>query len=229
MSEPIKNFTIVADKMFLNPDIKQYDEDLSREEIDLLFYSKGSQIRVWYKQSKLLQSKRFKGFDLNNSEISDRIKKNITKYLSNLPDMFKNGYGFYFWSKEPGTGKTTMLTYIVRELVKQGYSVYCESLVEIKKKLKQEFDSKVENPLLDRIKSVDVLSIDDIGSEKGSGWLSEVMKDIIDDRYNNCKVLMLTSNYPMNELPFDDKIKDRLNSMCHPIKFGSKSFRKLGI
>jgi len=43
------------------------------------------------------------------------------------------------------------------------------------------------------------------------------------------KVLMITTNFPMDKLPFNNKIIDRLKSMLKPLHFPEKSFRQLGI
>ena len=181
------------------------------------------------KHSSLLRSPRFKKFSLDNCSVGADIATTLNCYLKQLDQATEHGIGLYLWSDSPGSGKTTLMRDIAVRLLKTGKGVLFESMVNIKNKLKEEFDSPTHLPFRHKLNAVDVLILDDLGSEIGSKWLDEVMKDIIDERYNQVKILMITANYPLEKLPFDKKIIDRLRSMLKPIHFPEHSFRTLGI
>lgn len=123
------------------------------------------------------------------------------------------------------SGKTTILALVLKNIMLKGYRVYCDSLVEIKSKLKKEFDTN-EVKLVEFMKNVDVLAIDDIGSEVMSNWLDEVFKELLDHRYNKQKPTLFTSNSQIDFLPFAARSKDRLKEISLLIKFPEKSLRK---
>ena len=109
--------------------------------------------------------------------------------------------------------------------MKQGYRVYCDSFIEIKKSLKSEFKAEKQT-FLQILKEKDVLAIDDIGSEVMSDWLEEIFKELLDYRYNLLKPTFFTSNKPIAMLPFAEKSRDRLKEISLVINFPEKSFRK---
>ena len=186
-------------------------------------------INHWIQKSSIMSGKRFASFTLNKLELTKEIKPMIYNYIKEFDHALEGGYGLYFYSASPGSGKTTCMRAVAVELLKLKHQVLFDSMIEFKAKLKHEFDEKQTGTIMDSMKSIRVLGIDDLGSEYGSKWLDEVMKEVIDHRYNNSKVLLITSNLPIKRLPFDEKIKDRLRGMCKEIHFPEKSFRKLGI
>lgn len=173
----------------------------------------------------ILNSPRFNKFEFKTAEIPSDIKKTIISYVENFQDNFLNGIGLYFYSNSPGSGKTTILALVLKNIMLKGYRVYCDSLVEIKSKLKKEFDTN-EVKLVEFMKNVDVLAIDDIGSEVMSNWLDEVFKELLDHRYNKQKPTLFTSNSQIDFLPFAARSKDRLKEISLLIKFPEKSLRK---
>lgn len=173
----------------------------------------------------ILNSPRFNKFEFKSSEIPSDIKQTIIKYMENFPNNFASGVGLYLYSNSPGSGKTTILALVLKNLMQQGYRVYCDTLVEIKSKLKKEFDTN-EVKLVELMKNVEILAIDDIGSEVMSNWLDEVFKELLDHRYNMQKPTFFTSNTQIDFLPFAARSKDRLKEISVLIKFPEQSLRK---
>ncbi|NCB03835.1 MAG: AAA family ATPase [Spirochaetia bacterium] len=176
-------------------------------------------------KSSILKSPRFQKYDMKNISIPNGVKKIMISYVDKLDHNFKEGIGLYFYSRTPGSGKTTCMCIILKELMRRGFRVYCDSLIEIKTKLKDEFDSK-QRSLLESMKNVEVLAIDDIGSETMSNWLDEVFKELLDHRYNMQKPTLFTSNVAMDLLPFSLKSRDRLKEISMTVNFPEQSFRK---
>ena len=61
-----------------------------------------------------------------------------------------------------------------------------------------------------------VLAIDDLG-QAGGEWLQDILFRILDARMNDRLPTLVTSNIPIQDLPFDDRITDRLQKMCFTI------------
>ena len=87
------------------------------------------------------------------------------------------------------------------------------------------------NEYISRICSFPLLIIDDFGMERGTEYGLEQVYNVIDSRYRSNKPLIVTTNLTLHELqtPPDTahaRIYDRLISMCSPVRFTGKNFRK---
>lgn len=173
----------------------------------------------------ILKSPRFEKFDMPSAKLPKDIKLKAIKYVDNFPKYFEDGIGLYLHSNTPGSGKTTVMAIVLKELMKKGYRVYCDSFIEIKKTLKSEFKAERQT-FLQTLKDKDILAIDDVGSEVMSDWLDEVFKEVLDYRYNLLKPTFFTSNRPIDMLPFALKSRDRLKEISLIINFPEQSFRK---
>lgn len=176
-------------------------------------------------RSSILSSPRFNKYEFKSSQIPAEIKKKIISYMENIEENFKEGIGLYLYSNTPGSGKTTIMAIVLKDLMQRGYRVYCDSLIETKTKLKKEFDTD-QRILLNTMKDIEILAIDDIGSEVMSNWLDETFKELLDHRYNLQKPTIFTSNVLIEHLPFSLKSKDRLKEISIVLKFPEKSLRK---
>lgn len=72
-----------------------------------------------------------------------------------------------------------------------------------------------------------ILILDDVGSEKVSDWTIETLYHLINDRYENNKPTIITSNLSLKELAekVGDRIPSRIAEMCEVIKIEGKDRR----
>ncbi len=72
------------------------------------------------------------------------------------------------------------------------------------------------NDLIDRLCSVDLLHIDDVGAEQTSAWVLEQLYTIVNTRYEDGRAVMLTTNLPDDQLEeqIGQRTVSRLNEMC---------------
>lgn len=161
----------------------------------------------------------------------DPERKDVIDYINNIvesKDLTKKGI---YLSGSFGTGKSYIMSIFIKALAKEGfkcgYAYFPELLVELKK----EFDQNSKS-LLEKIKKLDVLVIDDIGSEKVSEWSrDEVLGTILQYRMDNKLFTCFTSNYNLDEL-LKHYNKDReiikANRIVDRIKYLTKSFDLVG-
>ena len=84
-----------------------------------------------------------------------------------------------------------------------------------------DYMQETERSIIERYSTVDFLVLDDFGAEKITDWSFSVLYLIIDNRYNNYKRTIITSNYPLNQLARklkDDRIPSRIRTMCNLVK-----------
>ena len=126
----------------------------------------------------------------------------------NAVGMTKHFDSIYIFGS-PGTGKTFLAAIKAQELLKQGKSVIFGDVPSLLDQLKGTFDQNSESTLEELMKTlseVDVLVLDDLGTETPTEWAVERLYLIVNNRYNASKPIIVTSNYDT------DTAANRLNS-----------------
>lgn len=65
-----------------------------------------------------------------------------------------------------------------------------------------------QNPVIDRVRNVSLLALDDLGAEKPSEWVIEQMYSLLNDRLIRNRPTIITTNLSMRELA--DRLGERL-------------------
>ncbi len=105
------------------------------------------------------------------------------------------------------------------------------STVDLLSRLRSNFDKKStdrDGDLMERVKSVPLLILDDFGAEKGSEWVSEKLFEIINHRYSEELPTIITTNATPEELKkqVGDRTFDRIKEMCVMIGVTGASNRR---
>jgi len=85
-----------------------------------------------------------------------------------------------------------------------------------------------ERFLVEKYSSIPWLCFDDLGVEKTSEWALQTMYLIINQRYENIRTTIITSNFDLDELADklgDDRITSRIRGMCKIIKLSGADRR----
>lgn len=182
---------------------------------------------------KALELKTFR-LDVYQQEESRKLIKDacaaIKYYLVNLEDMRKNGMGLYLYSGTKGSGKTRMAASIANELIKtKRLQVKFAGSMQIVNEIKATWDDRdrSESKLLTALASVQVLVIDDFGTELPKDWIGERFYSIINGRYQDKLITILTSNMSLPDLRYDDRITNRIKERTFQLHFPEESVRDL--
>lgn len=150
--------------------------------------------------------------DLKEAELTDYQPKNESqekakKIAFNYTEKF-NGKNSLVLSGRPGLGKSHLAYSITKELRKQGYKtlfIKSTELLDLFRSTYQEGVFLTEERIFKLIKSIDLLVIDDMGSEyvkqNAHGhetWASDLLYKIFDIRLG--KAVLCTTNYTEIEL-----------------------------
>lgn len=134
-----------------------------------------------------------------------------------------------------GTGKNHLAYAIARKAITVGQEVSVVSVIELMRKIKEawQFKEARESDIIKEYSTVDLLILEEVGVQYGTENEKIVLWDIINNRYRNCKPLILLSNLGQEEfaeyVDFEGKVRimDRLNQMAAIIPFDWQSYREI--
>lgn len=217
---------------------KKRKEEIEREEIEKVKREKRQKIEKLFELSKM--GERFKKRNFSSFIANEQNKQayDIAKaFVKNFDKAEKEGLGIMFTGNY-GAGKTHLACSIAIELINKGIPVIYGTAITLLGKIKESYENKDINEwnLLDLYSTTDLLIIDDLGKEKPSEWVLEKLYYIINQRYENLKPVIITTNYDSDTLKNRLTIKDnsstaeaiisRLNEMCTGIYMNCEDYRK---
>jgi DNA replication protein DnaC len=173
---------------------------------------------------------RYRGVSFDRPPVSDMVSNVETKgavnevqaFVDDLDEKLASGRGLWLFG-DPGTGKTTLAMLISKAALKAGHSVAIYSLPKLLARIRQTYDSEPGGDsylaFFERLTSVDLLHIDDLGAEKRSDWVLEQLYALVNERYEARRSILLTSNLGTDALKDQIGVRtvSRLSEICEPI------------
>jgi DNA replication protein DnaC len=147
--------------------------------------------------------KRYRGASFDRPPVlgmPETVVSAVRGYVRNLDARLDEGRGMWLVG-DVGTGKTTLAMIISAAALEAGHSVAIYSLPRLLNLIRDEVGS--ENSLLDlldRLSSVDLLHIDDLGAQHTTPWRLEQLYSIVDARYQAGRAITATTNLEPPEL-----------------------------
>jgi DNA replication protein DnaC len=135
--------------------------------------------------------------DMSRDMESRHVVQTARSYLEELDANIEAGRGIWFMGGT-GTGKTTLGMLIAKEALAAGKTVGIYFTPKLLTRIRQTYQ-EAENEdaygqFFNRVTSVDLLYIDDLGSERHTDWVVEQLYAVINERYENQRPLIVTSN-----------------------------------
>ena len=97
-----------------------------------------------------------------------------------------------------GAGKTHLAVAALRQIVLRGHTGLFYDYRELLKEIQGSYNPESQTSelgVLEPVLTVDVLLLDDLGSNKPSPWAMETVGHVLNSRYNEKRVTLLTTNY----------------------------------
>ena len=186
-------------------------------------------ISQFYSQNYI--SKRLKDYNFKNFKVTDVNKKEveIAKNYANkcINNEQENGL---IITGNSGVGKTHLATSISNELIEKDKLVVMGRLTSLLDMIKETFrdNSKSENELIELFSNVNMVVIDDLGTEKISSWALDKLYTIIENRNENKLPIIITTKFDKegllhrfkqsNDKELSDAIIQKLYQMCYGIE-----------
>jgi DNA replication protein DnaC len=178
---------------------------------------------------------RYRGVSFDRPPVSDMARDLQTKaavadvrgFVDELDQRLDEGRGLWLFG-DTGTGKTTLAMLISSAALEAGRSVAIYSLPKLLARIRRTYDAEPGGDsylsFFERLTSVDLLHIDDLGAEKRSDWVLEQLYALINERYETQRSILITTNLPHEELEeqIGPRTVSRLTQICDEVPvFGS--------
>jgi DNA replication protein DnaC len=149
--------------------------------------------------------KRFRGVSFERPPVSDMARQPglsatvgaVRRYCETIGEQLDAGRGLWLMGG-PGTGKTTLAMLASKAAIEAGRTVAIYSTPALLARIRQTFAAEGGEDgylaFFDRLVSVDLLHLDDLGAERSTDWVLEQLYAIVDRRYNDERSIVFTTN-----------------------------------
>lgn len=119
-----------------------------------------------------------------------------------------------------GTGKTFAACCIANALIDRGYTVSMTNFIDVEARLHMAWD---KSEVYSALSGPDLLILDDLGAERGSSYMDEIVYAVIDKRCSTGKPLIVTSNlsakaFSEASTQAESRLLSRLYKSCIPVE-----------
>lgn len=149
-------------------------------------------------------------------------------YVADFPNRLREGRGLLFLGPT-GTGKTFAACCIANALLDKGYKVRVTTFAEISARLQSTFQKR---DVYDELRSYDLLVLDDLGAERNTSTMDEIIFTVIDTRLSARKPIIVTSNINAKDFTSgkadieDQRVYSRLYEVCLPVVVDGRDRRE---
>jgi DNA replication protein DnaC len=167
--------------------------------------------------------RKFQGVSFERPPVSTEIEPMVVRVVRSwVEDMEANleaGRGLWLMG-DTGTGKTTLAMLISKAALEAGRTVAIYSLPKLLARIRRTYDSEPGGDsylsFFERLTSVDLLHIDDLGAEKRSDWVLEQLYALVNERYEAQRSMLVTTNLDQQQLEeqIGSRTVSRLVEIC---------------
>jgi DNA replication protein DnaC len=172
--------------------------------------------------------RKYRGVSFDRPPVSDMARdaarapvyKAVKEFADGVDERLDDGEGLWLMG-DVGTGKTTLAMLVSKAAAEAGRTVAIYSLPRLLSRIRRSYDAEAGEQsyleFFERLTSVDLLHIDDLGVEKRSDWVLEQLYAIVNERYEAQRSIVVTTNLdqPALEEQIGPRTVSRLVEMCN--------------
>ena len=157
--------------------------------------------------------------DMARAPESRGVVDAVRQFAADLDGNLAAGRGIWF-AGDVGTGKTSLAMLVSKLAMQAGRSAAVYSLPKLLTRIRRTYDldsgDLSYSEFFDRLTSVDLLHIDDLGATKQSEWVLEQLFSIVDERYATQRAMVVTTDLAVEQLEqqIGSRTVSRLVEIC---------------
>jgi DNA replication protein DnaC len=127
----------------------------------------------------------------------------VRRFVHRVKENVGAGHGRWFHGEDTGTGKTLLAMLISKAALDAGLSVAIYSVPRLLAEIKETFEEGASASYMGLFRTlceVDLLHLDDLGSERRTEWVLEQLYSIVNERWQDERSIVVTSNASYDEL-----------------------------
>ena len=159
-------------------------------------------------------------------EIYDFIREFVSERgyspsLEEIGSRLDKGHGLWL-AGGVGAGKTALAMLVSKTALEAGRTVAIYSLPKLLARIRATYEKDLGGDsytqFFDRLISVDLLHVDDLGVEKRSDWVLEQLYSVVNERYETERSMVVTTNLEQSALEeqIGERTVSRLIEICGP-------------
>lgn len=175
----------------------------------------------------------FKGNDKKRKALRNEARAYVKSFKPRRKSEIKQGLLFIGCT---GCGKTHLSVGILNAVIQKGNTGYFCNVVDFFMRLRDTYYGDTnydEKDMIDKVNSVDLLVLDDLGAEKPSEWIRDRLYTLVNRRYeSNLPILVTTNKRDVEELSdhVGERVVSRLCEMCAVLdNFPNEDYRMKGL
>lgn len=202
---------------------KRRDAELSMEE-SAKRKQQIARLRSAAFSEKMMSEWTFSADDGGNPKITSVMQR----YVDRFDEIRGRGKGLLLYGSV-GTGKTFAACEVANALIDRGIPCHVTNFARLANTIQGMYEGKQE--YIDSLSDYALLVIDDLGAERKSEYMQEMVFNIIDARYRSGLPMIITTNMTIEEIKNPgnvqySRIYDRIIERCFPVLVDGKSRRR---
>ena len=154
---------------------------------------------------------RYRGVSFDRPPVSDMaadagrrpVVTAVREFVDEVDERLAEGRGLWLMG-HVGTGKTTLARLVSTAAADAGHGVAVYSLPKLLSRIRGTYGAETARdsylPFFERLTSVDLLHIDDLGAENRTEWVLEQLYAIVNERYEARRSMVVTTNLEQDAL-----------------------------